>query len=163
MKLTLVVEFSVKESCGAMSPETPFKTVEELRNYVSSQKEELMYSLEVNRSCYVSDKDLPTRKPEKHHSGRLCFFVSDKLIYPHDIKSSLHVPFYFGSVISDKELEPDTPVYIEKYDKHDAFVRPLTMQDRVVDRNLNQIWPMATGQIPVGLKKLLEQTTEKVK
>lgn len=128
--------------------------------------DKLTYLVTLCRMVKISDADDKVYFQNHNFNGGNFEFIlatNDKLIYPHDIKSSLHVPFYFGSVISDKKLEPDTPVYIEKYDEHDAFVRPLTMEDRVVDRNLNQIWPMATGQIPVGLKKLLEQTTEKVK
>ena len=179
MKLMLVVEFSVNESCGAMSPETPFKTVEDLRNYVSSQKEELMYSLEVNRSCYVSDKDLPTRKPEKHHGGHFQFFVSDKLIYPQDVQRYLQKNSVTKSLRIDNadKIKQDTPVLfrelvfypmdtrsqIPQKKRNNSFeIRPLTEQDVVVDKNLNQIWPKNTGEAPVGLVELLAKQTEKV-
>lgn len=179
MKLKLVVEFSVNESAGVMSPETPFKTVEELRNYVSLQKEELMYSLDVNRSCFVSDEDLPTRKPEKYHSGQFRFFVSDKLVYLQDVQRYLQKNGVTKSLRVDNpdKIKQDTPVLFrelvfysmdrypeipqKKRDNH-FEIRPLTDQDIVVDRNLNQIWPKKTDAVPVGLVELLAKQTERV-
>ena len=126
----------------------------------------MTYLVKLYRKVKITDTDDKVNFQNHDFNGDNFEFIlatNDKLIYPRDIKDALQVPFYFDGVTSDKELKPDTPVYIEKYDKHNAVVRPLTMQDRVVDKNLNQIWPIATGQIPVGLKKLLEQTTEKVR
>lgn len=179
MKLKLVVEFSVNESLGAASPETPFKTVEELRNYVSLQTEELMYSLEVNRYCFVSDEDLPTRKPEKYHSGQLRFFVSDKLVYPQDVQRYLQKNGVTKSlrVNNADKIKQDTPVLFRElvfypidtrstipHKKRDNLfeIRPLTDQDIVIDKNLNQIWPKKTDQVPVGLVELLAKQTERV-
>lgn len=124
--------------------------------------DKLTYLVKLCRMVKISDADDKVYFQNHNFNGGNFEFIlatNDKLIYPHDIERVLKVPYFY----STKQLPADTPVYIEKYDKHNAFVRPLTMQDRVVDKNLNQIWPMATGQIPVGLKKLLEQTTEKVK
>lgn len=128
--------------------------------------DKLTYLVKLYRKVRIADTD--DKEYFQHHdfNGDKFEFIlatNDKLIYPRDIKSALRVPFYFSSIISDKELKSDTPVYIEKYDEHNAVVRPLTMQDRVVDKNLNQIWPLDTRETPMGLKKLLEQTTEKVR
>ena len=124
--------------------------------------DKLTYLVTLYRTVKISDADDKVYFQNHNFNGGNFKFIlatNDKLIYPHDIERVLKVSYFY----STKELPADTPVYIEEYDKHRAVVRPLTMEDRVVDKNLNQIWPMATGQIPVGLKKLLEQTTEKVK
>ena len=124
--------------------------------------DKLTYLVTLCRKVKIFDADDKVYFQNHNFNGGNFEFIlatNDKLIYPHDIERVLKVPYFY----STKRLPADTPVYIEKYDKHRAFVRPLTMEDRVVDKNLNQIWPMATGQIPLGLKKLLEQTTEKVR
>ena len=128
--------------------------------------DKLTYLVKLYRKVRIADTD--DKEYFQHHdfNGDKFEFIlatNDKLIYPRDIKSALRVPFYFSSIISDKELKSDAPVYIEKYDEHNAVVRPLTREDTVVDTHLNLIWPIKTGQIPVRLKKLLKQTTEKVR
>ena len=179
MKLKLVVEFTVSEQAGVMAPETQFKTIEELQKYISLQQEELMYPLKINRSCYIFDEDLPTRKPEKHHSGNFQFFVSDKLVYPQDVKKYLQANGATKSIRVDNadKIKQDTPVLfrelvfypmdthskIPQKKRNNSFeIRPLTEQDVVVDKNLNQIWPKNTGKAPVGLVELLAKQTEKV-
>ena len=179
MKLRVFVEFTVSEPLGALAPETPFKTIEELQDYIAQQKETLPYFLEVNRSCYVADQDLPGKKPEKHHSGTFKFIVSDKLMYPQDAQNYLKLdekPISL-QINNANEIQQNTPVLFrelahypmdnytkkpqKKRDNH-FEIRPLTAQDIVVDKNLHQIWPEQTGKAPLGLVKMLQQTTEKV-
>ena len=175
----LLTSSSRRDSIAAQSSDGTIKQTKELAESVrdfcsrivtsaedSFYLDKLTYLVKLYRKVRIADTD--DKEYFQHHdfNGDKFEFIlakNDKLIYPRDIKSALRVPFYFSSIISDKELKSDTPVYIEKYDKHDVFVRPLTMQDRVVDKNLNQIWPLDTRETPVGLKKLLEQTTENVR
>lgn len=175
----LLTSSSRRDSIAAQSRDGTIKQTQELAESVrdfcsciatsaknSFYLDKLTYLVQLYRKVRIADTD--DKKYFQHHyfNGDKFEFIlatNDKLIYPRDIKSALRVPFYFSSIISDKELKSDTPVYIEKYDTHNAFVRPLTMQDRVVDKNLNQIWPLDTRETPAGLKKLLEQTTENVR
>ena len=175
----LLTSSSRRDSIAAQSSDGTIKQTQELAESVrdfcsriatsaedSFCLDKLTYLVKLYRKVRIADTD--DKEYFQHHdfNGDKFEFIlatNDKLIYPRDIKSALRVPFYFSSIISDKELKSDTPVYIEKYDEHDAFVRPLTMQDRVVDKNLNQIWPLDTRETPVGLKKLLKQTTEIVR
>jgi len=170
---------SRRDSIAAQSSDGTIKQTQELaesvRNFCSRiatsaedsfYLDKLTYLVKLYRKVRIADIDDKEYFQKHDFSGGKFEFIlatNDKLIYPRDIKNALRVPFYFSSIISDKELKSDTPVYIEKYDEHDVFVRPLTMQDRVVDKNLNQIWPLDTRETPIGLKKLLEQTTEKVR
>lgn len=175
----LLTSSSRRDSIAAQSRDGTIKQTQELAESVrdfcsciatsaknSFYLDKLTYLVKLYRKVRIADTD--DKKYFQHHdfNGDKFEFIlatNDKLIYPRDIKSALRVPFYFSSIISDKELKSDTPVYIEKYDTHNAVVRPLTMQDRVVDKNLNQIWPLDTRETPAGLKKLLEQTTENVR
>lgn len=178
MKLTVTVKFSVQEDLGVIAPETPFKTIEELRNYVSSQQEELMYSLTVNRSCIVFDaaSHPSTRQQLNLPTEKFRFFVSNKLLYLRDVKRYLQKDSTLKTLniqVADK-IKQDTPVLFRelayypysdspKKKRENRFdVRPLTEQDVVVDKKLNQIWPEKTGKLPVGLVELLAKQTEKV-
>lgn len=100
-------------------------------------------------------------------SGGSCSFIlstTGKLIYPSDIVPTLKVPSYFkGTTPNISQVKQDIPVYIEKYDKYHVKFRPLTAADIVVDKHLNQIWPVATQQAPVVLLELLKQTNEKLR
>lgn len=168
-----------RDSIAAQSSDGTIKQTQELAESVrdfcsriatsaegSFYLDKLTYLVKLYRKVRIADTDDKEYFQYHDFNGDKFEFIlatNDKLIYPRDIKSALRVPFYFSSIISDKELKSDTPVYIEKYDTHNAVVRPLTMQDRVVDKNLNQIWPLDTRETPAGLKKLLEQTTENVR
>ena len=171
----LLTTSSRRDSISAQSSDGKIKQtpelIESVRNFCSRiatcakdsfYLDKLTYLVTLCRMVKISDAD--DKVYFQHHNfngGNFKFILAtnDKLIYPHDIERVLKVSYFY----STQELPADTPVYIEEYDKHHAVVRPLTMEDRVVDKNLNQIWPMATGEIPGGLKKLLEQTTEKVR
>ena len=177
-KLLLTPSF-YKASISAQSSDGTIKQtpelIESVRNFCSRVAEsakssfcldKLTYLVELYRMVNIFDADDKANFQNHNFNGDKFEFIlasNDKLIYPHDIKDALRVPFYFNGITSDEKLYQDIPVYIKTYDKHKAFVRSLTMQDRVVDKNLNQIWPLDTRETPVGLKKLLEQTTENVR
>ena len=58
-------------------------------------------------------------------------------------------------------------IYLESFDGVNVKYRPLTqdgiINDVVIDANLNQIWPVATGKPPVALIELLNKTKEVVR
>ena len=54
------------------------------------------------------------------------------------------------------------PIYLESFDGHDVLVHALDKDNIVIDPNLNQIWPVATNQPPIGLINMLSKTKEKV-
>lgn len=127
--------------------------------------DKLTYSFKIYRKVKVTDTDDKIYFRSYDFTGGNSGFIlttNNDLIYPCDIKKALQAPFYFKNIKSESRLNPNNPIYIQKYDKHTATVRPLTQQDTVVDTQLNQIWPNKTDCPPLALKKLLEQTTEKI-
>ena len=65
--------------------------------------------------------------------------------------------FFTGPYEFNGSFLPDAPIK-----SRPLTCRPLNSQDIVVDKNLNQIWPVKTGKPPVGLVELLSKTTEKI-
>jgi len=123
------------------------------------------YNITLQR--YVLIRDIDNKNCFQKHEfvgDKFDFILStdNKLIYPHDVRKTLNVPFYFEQ-IHPNTLNSKRPVYIEKYDKHNAHIRQLTTKDTVVDMNLNQIYPTETNTIPTGLIKLLSQGKEIVR
>ena len=173
----LLTSSSRRDSISAQSSDGKIKQtpelIESVRDFCSRiatcakdsfYLDKLTYLVTLCRMVKISDADDKVYFQNHNFNGGNFKFIlatNDKLIYPHDIERVLVLEESYFDIT--KELPADTPVYIEEYDKHHAVVRPLTMEDRVVDKNLNQIWPMDTRETPVGLKKLLEQTTEKVR
>lgn len=137
----------------------------ELKNDRYTNKE--TYEILLSRTVRV--RDIDDRKYFQSHnfSGgnlHLILSITGKLVYPADITSTLNVSHYFkGTTPKISELNKNTPVFIEKYDEYTAQVRPLTPEDIVVDKHLNQIWPVATHKPPIALIKLLKQTKEKIR
>ena len=137
-------------------------------NFVEKSKtdfylDKLTYKVSLYRTVHVCDIDDKNRQSHSFSGGGFNFIITtnNALIYPNDIKTNLNVPFYFKD-IKPKNLDPKIPVFIEKYDKHNADVRPLTPNDTVVGPDLKQLWPTPTGQIPNQLVELLKKTSEPV-
>ena len=92
--------------------------------------------------------------------------TNDKLLYAADIEDLLKQKWP-SFVLKDKQFLDSRPIYLESFDGYDVTYRPLTqngvINDIVIDTNLNQIWPVATGKPPIALVELLNKTTEKVR
>ena len=127
------------------------------------------YNIKIARNVIVSDEDdrvcfKSMTFPDKKMS--IILSTTDKLIYASDIETLLkpkNPDFYMGK----DNISNGQPIYLESFDGHDVKYRPLTqngtLNDIVVDTNLNQIWPVATGKPPIDLINLLSKTTEKVR
>ena len=123
------------------------------------------YDIQFLRNVRIRNVDDET--PSQSHDfngGSFNFILSTtgKLIYLSDILSILKNSHCFQGTPLNISEKKGTPMYIEKYDKHNVQFRALTAQDTVVDKHLNQIWPIATQQPPIALFKLLKKTTEKI-
>ena len=99
---------------------------------------------------------------------RFHVYIMKKLQYANDIKKYLddnyagtidftHVatdmPIAFGGWTFQKDysMERKEPITIQVKKSVYSYIRN---KDIVVDRNLNQIWPIATGKMPTGLVEL---------
>ena len=127
------------------------------------------YCIKIQRNVIVSDQDdrvyfKSMTFPDKELSVILS--TTDKLLYSSGIESLLQpkAPDFY---MKKDNISGGQPIYLESFDGHDVKYRPLTqngvINDIVVDTNLNQIWPVATGKPPVDLINLLSKTTEKVR
>lgn len=100
--------------------------------------------------------------------SQLSFYVMDKLEYQADIEKRFQGKYircpvnkdWRSDVWSDKY--PAMPCLCYDYGGtfYDLGLSELSKNDIVVDRNMNQIWPVATNRPPVELIKML--TPEKV-
>lgn len=127
------------------------------------------YCITIKRNVIVSDQDdrvyfKSATFPDKKISVILS--TTDKLLYATDIEPLLQ-PKNPGFYMEKDKLSGGKPIYLESFDGYDVQYRPLTQNgitnDIVIDTNLNQIWPVATGKPPVALVELLNKTTEKVR
>ena len=104
---------------------------------------------------------------EKNHESFRCF-VMDKLGYEQDIKKRFtkkHVYNWETDYVRKKyfpEEFSDLPCLCEDKDENTLVLTNLTDKDIVVNDDLYQLWPTATGKIPSTLVKLFEKTTEKI-
>lgn len=130
------------------------------------------YELTLHRMLHIIDED-DTKYYQSHNfNGKCIKFIlipNGKLIYPADICDALKVPHYFEDIIvnnsDNSALDDNTPVFIEKYDRHSATVRNITPDDMVVDTRGRYLW--APDENLVGKKcpditDLLKQKHEKV-
>ena len=151
------------------------ESIESIQNFCKRICQELQDTYYIDKKTHemlvsrtVRIRDIDDKKYHQSHNfngGGFKFILSTngKLIYPSDILSALNVPHYFkGTESHISKTKKDVPVYIEEYNKYNAKFRSLTAEDTVVDKNLNQIWPVATHKPPIALVELLKKTTEKV-
>lgn len=101
--------------------------------------------------------------------------VLPTLMYPNDVVEYLIKKYGRRFNFKPENFDPKTPVFLDvsehisvgtrisefsmpSYKKwHTVNCKPLSEKDIVVDKNLNQLWPIATGKPPVGLLKLFNQ------
>ena len=106
--------------------------------------------------------------------------IMPKLIYANDVKEHLIKTYGTLGKFDPKKFDPKTPVFLDVFEHTGVGLRnsktgapthmkwytvnckPLSKEDIVVDKNLNQIWPVKTNKPPVGLVELLNKKTEKV-
>ena len=125
------------------------------------------------RNSYVSTYNQhPITQTMREHFG---FYIMDKLQFASDIKKYLdeHFDSKTDAVSFDASCN-DLPIAFSGWEtkRHqlpfksymtsvrNILYRYIGHNETVVDKNLNQIWPMATGKPPVALVELLNKTTE---
>jgi hypothetical protein len=153
--------------------------MDEFRNFIANfttmvksgrlMVDKTTYNIKLKRNVIVSDQDdrvsfKSVTFPDKEIS--IILSTTDKLLYAGDIEKLLkpiNPDFYMGK----DTISGGKPIYLESFDGHDVKYRPLTqngvINDVVIDTNLNQIWPVATGKPPIALVELISKTTEKVR
>ncbi len=154
--------------------------IDDLKNYIYCQRlgDKVLYTLKIIRTVQVvADNNYPGQTMP---TDTFTFVVADRLMYLDDLIA------YVKKNATGKECQDvnfknfaqyryDNPIFFTgKYEYNGSFLpdapvakrplscRPITAKDIVVDKNLNQIWPVKTGKPPVGLVELLNKKTENV-
>ena len=158
-------------------PRIPVNSVDDIVRYIQTNSPIKDYTIQnkapgfeviLDRNYFFIDLYL---EPEHKNFG---FYVMDKLEYAMDIKK--YCDEKFGGLISyNTVFKADVPIIFSgfktvRYNSmaktivvRDAFLKYVRETETIVDKNLNQIWPVATGRPPVNIIQLLKQTTEQAR
>ena len=103
-------------------------------------------------------KDLKNYVNENFKGQHLCDAPQD-VIFKNFSHFKQNQPIFFtGPYEYNGSFLPDAPL-----EERPLTCRPLTDKDIVVNTNLQQIWPKATGKTPNVLVELLNKTTDKIR
>lgn len=121
------------------------------------------------------------QKNTKIASESIKFVIADKLLYPNDIRKILTQKY--GNVLDfdNQKWNEDIPVLYSGVTKEERVglkkprtsgsthctlrhvnCRPLTLNDIVINKNLNQIWPKETNVYPEALRAFLARKKERI-
>jgi len=156
-----------------------FESLNQLKTIIKSQdRSEIPYSIDVIRRVIVFDRDKKTNGIIYSPNGvsvadeKITLVVANKLIYPKDIRRILNKEYNSTFDLSKYKLDEKVPVksfdVSEKrvtgmrvhYTLHNVSCEQLQPNDIVIDRNLNQIWPIKTGKVPSVLTEMLSRKKE---
>ena len=130
----------------------------------------IKYQNNVNRGTYkirlwfdtiinwtYDDLNIPPRKV-RLEGDRFSFIVSatNKLLYIEDVIKI----FQNSDMLQLDEKYVLHPICIQNFDGQKIKLRPLNDHDIVVDKNLHQLWPIATKRPPERLVNMLNQNTK---
>ena len=180
--VTFVVEYAEPEDYGHQET---IKNIDGLKQYINCQGlgRHVSYALSIKRQLYFLADDryvLKDNNNQKITTDIIKIIVAQKLTYFSDLQEYVRENA-LGKDCQDvnfknfAQYKSDKPIFFTgKYEYNGSFLpnapvakrplscRPITQEDIVVDKNLNQIWPAKTNKPPVGLVELLNKQTEKV-
>lgn len=160
------------ESYGVVHNEAEFrKMLANLVNAANKSLNRVTYKINLARKVLIAD----TLDFQKHHNEgfedkpmSVILSTTGKLLRIKDIEP-LFKPkfpdFHFDNV---EKLAPDMPIYLEYFDGHNVRYKVLSTDSlelkdiHVIDQNLNELWPNATGKPSAPIVEYLSKTTEKV-
>lgn len=145
------------------------KFITDLTVAAKSGMNKVTYLIEVQRRVTVSDKDKRFFSESATFLGEklsIILSTSDKLLYVPDIEPLLQQKFPQFSLPESKFADTN-PIYLESFDGVNVKYWPLIQNSPnkyiVIDTNLNQLWPIATGQQSIELLNLLSDTTQNIR
>lgn len=180
MEIKTYVYFNVKyvepENYGQSGS---INNIDNLKNYISCQGlgRKVSYTLQLERTVrVVADNNYPGQVIK---TDDFTFVVADKLMYLGDLqayvkKNAVGTECQDVNFKNFAQFDLDKPVFFTGHEYNGSFLpdapvakrpltcRPITNDDIVVDKNLNQIWPTKTNKPPVELVELLNKQTENV-
>ena len=186
MKMKPYVNFCVEivEPCDYGHKEQ-IKDLSGLKHYIDCQGigRVVSYAILIKRQLYfIADNKwrLTTNNGQDIITDSLKLIVAPKLTYFADLwkylnKNALGKDCQCVNLENFAQFEQNTPIFFTgQYEFNGSFLpdapvhkrpltcRPLTDNDIVINNNMKQLWPVATGNPPIGLVELLNKTTEKV-
>jgi hypothetical protein len=187
MNLISKVVFYYEINAGRIRESSICDDTKELKNVILHSQYEMPFSVRINRVVQIIDTDVPDieRPPliigghefknpsicAEINGGHIDFIVADKLKYPQEVRKSIAKDYKNILNLNDITRFEYTPVksfwlnHAKNSDKQPAYhfyFRPLMENDIVVNKQLQQIWPTKTNQMPKRLVELLSKTKEVV-
>jgi len=166
-------EFRKSERKEQLVPQKSDSLVQQVKNWCAyicndakNNVDKKMYPIYLSRYVHVIDRDIDSLLSFNFWDKDCKFILATdgQLVYPSDVRDTLHVPFYFEKVVFPKDMnavQKSLPVFIERYNEYYAVCRPLNNDDIVVDSNLNQLWPLnGAGKTPNEIIALLKKKNE---
>jgi len=160
------------ESYGTVHNEPEFRKM--LANLISAANKSLnkvTYKIDLTRKVLIAD----TSDLQKHHNEgfddkpmSVILSTTGKLLRIKDIEPLLKQKFPDFHFDNPEKLAPDTPIYLESFDGRNVKYKVLSTDSlelkgvHVIDKDLNELWPNATGKPSAPIVNYLSQTTEKV-
>jgi hypothetical protein len=166
-----------------------FENLEELKKIVKDEYvpdiSDIHYSMniDITRCVIVSNRAkkgegiIDSLNGVKVAEETITLVVTDKLIYPKDVRKILNKKYNSTFNLDKYKLDEKIPVKRfnvsednmtgmivngrqTHYTLYNVYCKQLTPNDVVIDKNLNQIWPKKTGAVPTTLTEMLSRTKE---
>ena len=184
MNLVSKVVFDYEINAGRIRESSICDDTKELKNVILRSEYKMPFSVRINRVVQIIDTDVPDiERPPLIIGGHefenpslraeieaeyANFIVADKLKYLEEIRKDIGKKFKNVSNLYNMTVFEATPVksfwLTQKKDSfepaYDFHFRPLMQNDIVVNKQLQQIWPTKTNQMPKRLVELLSKTKE---
>lgn len=164
-----------------------FENLNELKEIIKKEGvSDIPYSIDIIRRVVVFNRDKKANGIVYSPNGvsvadeKLNLVVANKLIYPKDVRKILKKEYNSTLDMDTQKLDEKIPVkrfnvseqnmtgmvvngMETHYTLYDVYCEQLTPDDVVVNKNLNQIWPIRTGMIPYKLSEMLLRKKEVIR
>lgn len=191
-EFSVIFTYDIRDKNIHMGESSSFNTTDDLKLAIRNGRDyfQMPYKLNITRTVQIVDTDLQKEnghgiigvsydQPHPHVLKRdgFDFIVSDKLIYPRDVRMILQKKY--NSTIdfdTNRKWDEKQPVFLDgiienhryglrdsrtgaptQYTMRSVVCYPLTDKHIVMDSNLNQIYPEQTGKMPTVLTELLSK------
>ena len=176
LELSAVFSYTISDHKNRIGETSDFNNVNDLKTVIQNGRDyfQMPYKLNVTRAIKIIDPDSPNENKSgiitesfvfPHPITLKCegfdFIVSDKLTYPRDVRKILHERY--GSTLNFDAIKWDEnkPVFLDGVVENkecntlNIACYYLSNKHIVINKNLNQIYPVKTYKKPNVLKKLL--------
>ena len=160
------------ESYGVVHNEAEFrKMLANLVNAANKSLNRVTYKIDLVRKVLIADKlDFQKHHNESFDDKPMSVILSTtgKLLRVKDIEPLLKSKFPDFHFENTEKLAPDTPVYLESFDGRNVKYKVLSTDSlelkgvHVIDKDLNELWPNATGKPSAPIVEYLSRTSEKI-